>query len=282
MESLNAITSTENIAPEAETTMSMTQAVPPTIEPIMEFNGLPENTYGTENSVTPENDIMNNVTEKPVTPEANRTVGTLSEPIRHDTCTTTNEEEAVEALLALSVLPDRSTEQNKLYENEELMPIGAPNTGMDVNPVKTKLSTNDVNKAIDELPEENRFKPATTTPPAIDNNKTTDNSKKETSASDSPPTPISPTKGKLKVTKYGLWKMHHKKRSYKCQKCGKQEKSIQDLNEHHRCSHPPCCAVTATRSSTCLHRFSCTSIITRNRKLLVKHVDRPSVSKASL
>ena len=49
----------------------------------------------------------------------------------------------------------------------------------------------------------------------------------------------SPTKGKLKVTKYGLKKSHTAKRSYKCQKGGRRERSIHDLNEHHRKSRLP-------------------------------------------
>ena len=61
------------------------------------------------------------------------------EPIGHETCTTTDEEEAVEALLALSTLPDNRTEQNDLYDNKELMLIGSPNTGVDANPVEIKL-----------------------------------------------------------------------------------------------------------------------------------------------
>ena len=83
-------------------------------------------------------------------------VGIQSEPIGHDTHTTTDEEEAVEALLALSELLDKATEQNDLYENKELMPTGAPNTGVDVNPVEIKLGINDVNQAIEQLPEENK------------------------------------------------------------------------------------------------------------------------------
>ena len=40
--------------------------------------------------------------------------------------------------------------------------------------------------------------------------------------SDDEDIPVSPTKGKLKVTNYGLKKSHTSKRSYKYQKCGKK------------------------------------------------------------
>ena len=61
----------------------------------------------------------------------------------------------------------------------------------------------------------------------------------DNTADDTPPEPASPDKGILKVTKYGLQKGHYKKRTYKCQNCGKQENSVHDLNEHHQQSHPP-------------------------------------------
>ena len=56
------------------------------------------------------------------------------EPVGHDTCTTTDEEDAIEALLALGELPDSSNTLNMQDENEQLMPIGNFNTGMDINP----------------------------------------------------------------------------------------------------------------------------------------------------
>ena len=59
-------------------------------------------------------------------------------------------------------------------------------------------------------------------------------------ATDNPvPDHTSPNKGTLKVTKYGLCKAHRKTRSYKCQNCGKRERSVQELNVHHRQAHPP-------------------------------------------
>ena len=225
----------------------------------------------------------------------------LKEPIGHDTCTTTDEEEAIEALLPLGDLPDNNIHHDELTENKNLMPIGIPNPGTDVNPVEIKLGTDHVTQAIANLPDENRFRPPTP-PHHADNtgrtdarpNKNTNTNLKDTetdvpsvsivpqlrksasttntfnskpsrpassnttsqqaenppkaskspntadnTADDTPPEPVSPNKGILKVTKYGLQKGHHKKRTYKCQNCGKRENSVHDLNKHHRQSHPP-------------------------------------------
>ena len=57
----------------------------------------------------------------------------------------------------------------------------------------------------------------------------------------------------LKVTKCELKKSCALKRSYKCQRCCKKERSVHDLNERHRKTHPPLlcsdcnCAVPFTR-----------------------------------
>ena len=111
----------------------------------------------------------------------------------------------MEALLALSVLPDNRTEHNDLYENEKLMPIRSPNAGVYVNLVEIKLSSNDVEKAIEDLPEESKLKPATPPTSTAVPDKIPNNSIKKTTYEGSPPssTPTSPTKGKLKVTK--MW-----------------------------------------------------------------------------
>ena len=88
------------------------------------------------------------------------TVQPSVEPIGHDTCTTTNEEDAIEALLALGGLPDTGNTVDLQNDNEQLMPIGHFNTGVDINPVETKLGTDDVAKAIAEIPVDHRFKPS--------------------------------------------------------------------------------------------------------------------------
>ena len=180
------------------------------------------------------------------------------EPIGHDTCTTTDEEDAIEALLALSELPGTSNTVDVQNDNEQLMPIGNFNTGIDINPVEIKLGTDDVAKAIAEIPTDHRFMSSdpntkTDASSAVENPNKND-STSESESDQRPKTPpttnkdttdnpvpdhISPNKGTLKVTKYGLRKSHHKTRSYKCQNCGKRERSVRELNDHHRQAHPP-------------------------------------------
>ena len=180
------------------------------------------------------------------------------EPIGHDTCTTTDEEDAIEALLALGELPDSSNTVNMQNENEQLMPIGNFNTGMDINPVEIKLGTDDVAKAIAELPADHRLTPSAPNTKADaspcvespDKDDSTSESEIEQGPKTSPKTnkdtkdnPVpdhtSPSKGTLKVTKYGLRKAPRRTRSYKCQNCGKRERSVRELNIHHRQAHPP-------------------------------------------
>ena len=178
--------------------------------------------------------------------------------IGHDTCTTTDEEDAIEALLALGELPDTINTADVQNENEQLMPIGNFNAGVDINPVEIKLGTDDVAKAIAEIPADHRFKPSVPNTkadasPAVENSNK-DKSTSELGTNQSPktppkinndttdnpvPDPTSPNKGTLKVTKYGLRKSHHKTRFYKCQNCGKCEKSVRELNDHHRQANPP-------------------------------------------
>ena len=180
------------------------------------------------------------------------------EPIGHDTCTTTDEEDAIEALLALGELPDTSNTMDMQNENEQLMPIGNFNTGTDINPVEIKLGTDDVAKAIAEIPADHRFMPSVPNTKA-DASPAVENPDKDDSASESEfeqrpitspktnqdtmdnpvPDHTTPNKGTLKVTKYGLRKAHRKTRSYKCQNCGKRERSVRELNVHHRQAHPP-------------------------------------------
>ena len=167
------------------------------------------------------------------------------EPIGHDTCTTTDEEDAIEALLALGELPDSSNTVNMQDENEQLMPIGNFNTGIDINPVEIKLGTNDVAKAIAELPADHRLMPSAPNTKADalpcvespDKDDSTSESEIEQGPKTSPKTnkdtkdnPVPdhtlPSKGTLKVTKYGLHKAPGRTRSYKCQNCGKHERSV--------------------------------------------------------
>ena len=137
------------------------------------------------------------------------------------------------------------------------MPIGNFNTGMDINPVEIKLGTDDVAKAIAEIPADHRLMPSAPNTKA-DASPFVENPNKDDSASESEleqgpktspktnkdtkdnpvPDHTSPNKGTLKVTKYGLRKAHRKTRSYKCQNCGKRERSVRELNIHHRQAHP--------------------------------------------
>ena len=119
--------------------------------------------------VTPENTELPTETITPVTPEnteftqdnTNNTNETNTPaPVGHDTATT-DEEEAVEALLALSNLPDMDDEGNGSDDNATLMPIDGPSRSIDVNPVKVKLSTDDISQVIEQLPLESRLEVAT-------------------------------------------------------------------------------------------------------------------------
>ena len=176
------------------------------------------------------------------------------EPIGYDTCTTTDEEDAIEALLALGELPDTSNTVDMQNDNEQLMPIGNFNTGIDINPVEIKLGTDDVAKAIAEIPADHRLVPSilntkADATPAVENpNKDDSTHTPEPESNQRPKTPpttnkdmtdnpvpdhTSLNKGTLKVTKYGPCKSHHKTRSFKCHNCGKRERSVRELNEHH-------------------------------------------------
>ena len=167
-------------------------------------------------------------------------------PIGHDTATTTDEEEATEELLALGNLPNYD-DADQDEDNATLMPIGKASTAIDVNPVPLKLSTEDVNTTIQNIPEENKLK-LTGTVSSDTAIKPTDETVSATPDDEiitDPLTPMNPPsspkpdpatttqKGKLKVKKYGLKKTKQLKRTYKCQNCGKKEGSVHDLNEHH-------------------------------------------------
>ena len=122
---------------------------------------------------TPLSDVMSE-------PE-NTTVQPNVEPIGHDTCTTTDEEDTIEALLALG---DTSNTVDMQNDNEQLMPIGNFNTGIDINPVEIKLGTDDVAKAIAEIPADHRFIPSVLKTKA-DASPAVENPNKEDSTSES-------------------------------------------------------------------------------------------------
>ena len=136
------------------------------------FSGIPELDYNdldkhriTVPVVTPENAILSDPTNNSLVLESIPTQVPTHAPIGHDTATTTYEEEAAEALLALGKLPDVNLDNDDLRDdNVNLMPIGGTNTTVDVNPVPIKLGANDVEQVIVNLPVESHIKPVTPVP----------------------------------------------------------------------------------------------------------------------
>ena len=188
----------------------------------------------------------------------------LSLPVGHDTATTTDEEEAAEALLTLgnALINDDFVQEE---DNATLMPIGKASTTVDINPVPVRLSANDVNIAIQNIPDENKLKPTArvSTDPtcSIAENKATTDTDDEEIMEPIPTNEDTNQKGQLKVKVYGLKKLKQSKnRTYRCQKCGKKEKSVHDLNEHHRANHPPllcteCNRVFSVPSTFQVHQY---------------------------
>ena len=145
------------------------------------------------------------------------------------------------------------------------MPIGKASTTVDINPVPGRLSANDVNIAIQNIPDENKLKPmarVSTDPtcPIAENKATTDTDDEEI-MEPIPTNEDTNQKGQLKVKVYGLKKLKQSKnRTYRCQKCGKKEKSVHDLNEHHHANHPPllcteCSRVFSVPSTFQVHQY---------------------------
>ena len=154
-------------------------------------------------SVTPEKVESLTDTITPVTPGStelaldntnNTNESNIPAPVGHDTATT-DEEEAAEALLALSNMPDMDDECNDSDDNATLMPIDGPSRSIDVNPVKVKLSMDDISQAIEQLPSESRLQVATRTTHADANINSPKTDPRPTSNPDTSP-PTSPTKGK--------------------------------------------------------------------------------------
>ena len=188
----------------------------------------------------------------------------ISLPVGHDTTTTTDEEEAAEALLTLGNLPinDDFVQEE---DNATLMPIGKASTMVDINPVPVRLSANDVNIAIQNMPDENKLKQmarVSTDPTwSIAENKATTDMDDEEIMEPVPTNKDTNQKGQLKVKVYGLKKLKQSKnRTYRCQKCRKKERSVHDLNEHHRANHPPllcteCNRVFSVPSTFQVHQY---------------------------
>ena len=137
-ETLNAITNDQTTtSPDVETTGKSDG----------ELKGITDTSLVNPSTpVTPENTELQTETIAPVTPENTKSTQDNTNdtnetntptPVGHDTATT-DEEEAVEALLALSNLPDMDDEGNGSNHNANLMPIDGPSRSIDVNPVKVK------------------------------------------------------------------------------------------------------------------------------------------------
>ena len=164
-------------------------------------------------------------------------------PVGHDTATTTDEEEAAEALLTLGNVPNNDDIAQE-EDNTTLMPIGKASTTVDINPVPLRLSVNDVNIAIQNMPDENKLKStarvSTDPTPSPAEDKTTAVPDEEKIVESLPTNEDTNQKGQLKVKTYELKKPKQtKNRTYRCQECGRKERSVHDLNEHHRNEHPP-------------------------------------------
>ena len=175
----------------------------------------------------------------------------LSLPAGHDTATTTDEEEAAEALLTLgnALINDDFVQEE---DNATLMPIGKANTTVDINPVPVRLSANDVNIAIQNIPDENKLEPTARVPTdptcSTAENKSTRDMDDEEIMEPIPTNEDTKQKGQLKLKVYGLKKLKQSKKcTYRCQKCGKKETSVHDLNEHHRANHPPLLCMECNR-----------------------------------
>ena len=163
METLNAVTNDQTTtSPDVETTG----------ESDGELKGVTDTSLVNQSTpVTPENTELQTETFAPVTPEnmestqdnTNDTNETNTPaPVGHDTATT-DEEEADEALMALSNLPDMDDKGNGSDDNAKLMPIDGPSRSINVNPVKVKLGTDDISQAIKQLLMESRLEVATQT-----------------------------------------------------------------------------------------------------------------------
>ena len=115
-------------------------------------------------------------------------------------------------------------------DNVNIMPVGATNTSID--PIT--VSANEVEQAIVNLPAESRILQTPLSLPTADTEnpdavatgssaKPSKDSKKNIKDYKTKYTPVSPTKGELKVMNYGLEKPYTAKRSYKYQTCGRRE-----------------------------------------------------------
>ena len=209
-ETLNAVTNDQTTASSDVANHSASNET--TGESDGEFKGVTDTSLANPSiPVTPENTELQTETIAPVTPENTESIqdntndtneATTPTPVGHDTATT-DEEEAIEALLALSNLPDIDDKGTGSNDNTNLMPIDRPSSSIDVNPVKVKLGVDDINQAIEQLPMESRLEVAAQTTQADARENSIETDPQPTAHQENSP-PNSPTKGTLKVKNYSL------------------------------------------------------------------------------
>ena len=137
------------------------------------------------------------------------------EPILHDAIPITDEEEVAETLITIRNMPDMNYNTDNLGDdNAKFMAIGGTSNTTDVSPDSIKLSVNEVEDAIVNLPAESRMLPLPTTTPPTAGNELPDapdvkhtvtmntKSKKEPNDAKTKDTPVTPNKGhKLQIEK---------------------------------------------------------------------------------
>ena len=170
-------------------------------------------------------------------PDASQATGAVS---------TEEERDAAETLLSLGEVRDDTLDDDD--ENAMLMPIGGPNTAVDVAPEPIRLDQVNVDKAIAELIQNNEDdqtdladKTENKTPTADVDRDNVVEAEPKSAAKESEPN----TRGKLKTKTYALKKkVETRKRTFKCSECNVIKRTIKELNAHHEeCHNPQICGV---------------------------------------
>ena len=173
----------------------------------------------------PENVSNLNITQNSIMLEIPPPQST-QELVGHNTTTTTDEEEAAKALIALGNMSNISQEADDVGEdNVDLMPIGGAIAAVEAHPVPIRL-------------QRKWLKPSMTYHMKTRQYLLVINQIQQQQTKLLMPQCCQQKENwRLKTTD---WKNSAvKKRSYKCQSCGKHEKSVHELNEHHQTSHLP-------------------------------------------
>ena len=197
--------------------------------------------------------------------------------ITQDPQTTEDEEDAVDALLSLgSDLSQNISADDPLNENAVLMPIGAPATVQDVNPVEVKLDQVSVDKSIATIVEQEQLQELdrpTSQPTNTENNEQADSESTipaedldgeqvETKPANAEDVSTStPKKGSVEFKEYGVKrKVTDEKLKFKCAKCGKRTKTRKEQNHHYKETHDPimcsvCDKVFTNPASLSIHMY---------------------------